>query len=375
MCQFRGPQVDVAHHPFTGSRHVGEVRMLEHAFLQDGKPNLDLIEPGRVNRRVDEMEPISVAFVEFRPALVGAVVVRVEVVPDDVDVAGRLVRGKLLQEGHSLVRGTMVDDFADDLAGGHLESGDQAARATSDVFVFLADYAILGDEHRVLASEHLDRLFVHTVHVRVRRRAEVKVAHPLGFGAKVGVRGGQPVAHQVRAQVVEVQDPPDFTDRKPHTGQRQGRRRQGLVCPGVAKRREFLIGPVAGQCHDLAPCRHADLGRSTGARQIMQGFGFGQITKPLLPLAHRAWLAADLPRYEFRAQARGGGQDDTSPLDQRMRQRGASRHRLQFEANGDRDDDWQRRWAGFAHAARIARDQAPVDPGAKFGFGVLAYRF
>ena len=41
----------------------------------------------------------------------------------------------------------------------------------------------------------------------------INLANSFGFDAKIGVFGIEPVPHQMRAQVVEMQDTSDFADR------------------------------------------------------------------------------------------------------------------------------------------------------------------
>ena len=90
MGQFGGAVLDVAHDARSRLGHIVEIGVLEHPLLQDGKEDLDLVDPRRMNRRVYEMKAVSVLLVELGPALVGPAVVRVEVVPDGVELAIRI---------------------------------------------------------------------------------------------------------------------------------------------------------------------------------------------------------------------------------------------------------------------------------------------
>ena len=62
----------------------------EHAFLNDAEEDLDLVDPRGVNRSVEEAKPITVTPIELPPALVFAIMMYVEVVPDDVDFLFRV---------------------------------------------------------------------------------------------------------------------------------------------------------------------------------------------------------------------------------------------------------------------------------------------
>src|ERR1700690_3255242 len=66
------------------SRHALEAAIAQDASLQDAEPDLDLVDPGGVQRGVDKVEAAAVLLVEPRPAGIAAVIVQVEVVPDDV---------------------------------------------------------------------------------------------------------------------------------------------------------------------------------------------------------------------------------------------------------------------------------------------------
>jgi hypothetical protein len=48
----------------------------EHAFLNNAEEYLDLVDPGRVNRSVEEAKPITVTPIELVPSLVFAITLR-----------------------------------------------------------------------------------------------------------------------------------------------------------------------------------------------------------------------------------------------------------------------------------------------------------
>jgi hypothetical protein len=81
------PMADEAEDVPSERGHALEAAVAQDAALKDAEPDLDLVDPRGMQRRVDEAEAISVLLVEPRPASVTSVVVQVEVVPDDVDTA------------------------------------------------------------------------------------------------------------------------------------------------------------------------------------------------------------------------------------------------------------------------------------------------
>jgi hypothetical protein len=78
---------DEAEDIMSEGRHALEAAVAQDAPLQDAEPDLDLVDPGSMQRRVDEVEAAAVLLVESCPAGVAAVGMQVEVVPDDVDQA------------------------------------------------------------------------------------------------------------------------------------------------------------------------------------------------------------------------------------------------------------------------------------------------
>ena len=73
--------------------------------LQDRKENLDLIDPGRMDRRVVKHEDAVLCGIELRLTLVFAVIVDIEVIPDDMDLLRALIRvSHCVHEGYEIVR-------------------------------------------------------------------------------------------------------------------------------------------------------------------------------------------------------------------------------------------------------------------------------
>ena len=62
-----------------------EHTVAEHALLHNAEKNLDLVNPGSMERRVDKAESVAVTTIESSPASGFAVVMNIEVIPDDVD--------------------------------------------------------------------------------------------------------------------------------------------------------------------------------------------------------------------------------------------------------------------------------------------------
>ena len=102
----------------------------ERFAAQDGKPDLDLIEPGRVSGR--EVKPDSRMLLEELADRLSFV--RGEIVEDDVNLLPRRAQGyDLLQKGDELAAGMAGSGFAVDATGGGIERRIQRERSVSVV--------------------------------------------------------------------------------------------------------------------------------------------------------------------------------------------------------------------------------------------------
>src|SRR6266542_2977115 len=112
--------------------------MLEEATLEDREPNLDLIHPGCVLGRVNELKAFAMASIEPTPPMIGSVIVDVEVVPHDVDLLARIAACDLLHEADQCFGAAMWNYARQDSAGLDLERRQQCLGAVPDVLVLEA---------------------------------------------------------------------------------------------------------------------------------------------------------------------------------------------------------------------------------------------
>src|SRR2546430_7138386 len=77
------PEADETEDRTAQLGNAGEAAVLEDAALEDRKPDLDLVDPGGVNRSVHEMKAAPVPAVGARPAANASVVVGIEGVPEE----------------------------------------------------------------------------------------------------------------------------------------------------------------------------------------------------------------------------------------------------------------------------------------------------
>lgn len=109
--------------PLTKLRLTREAAMLDKTPDEDREPDLDLVEPGRVFGGVYKLEAAAMTFVEKGPAVVASVVVNIEVIPDNDDLADGKALGYLLHEVHKLGGSPLVANLAKDLARAHVHCG------------------------------------------------------------------------------------------------------------------------------------------------------------------------------------------------------------------------------------------------------------
>src|SRR5579863_7613978 len=69
------PIADKAEDVLSERCHALEAAIAQDTALKDAEPDLDLIDPGGMQRRVDKAEAMSMVLVEPRPASVASVVV------------------------------------------------------------------------------------------------------------------------------------------------------------------------------------------------------------------------------------------------------------------------------------------------------------
>src|SRR5690606_38667041 len=155
----------------------GEVAVLEHAAVKDRKPDLDLVHPRRVLRRVHEAKSTTMPRVELLPAVVLPVVVDVEVVPPVVDLLARIPAGERVHERAERVGTAMWHHPAEHPPRLHIEGSQKALGSVALVLVLVPDGAVAPVRvRRVPALQHLHRLLVDADNYRVLWGVEVQPA-------------------------------------------------------------------------------------------------------------------------------------------------------------------------------------------------------
>ena len=222
----------------TGDEFLGrcEVAAFQEATGQGAEPQFDLVEPRTVLGR--EVEHMLVSGVGEKGATLhagaqGFLVERqavesrhdftnlqapmgVQIVENPMEtLVVRELRGNVRQMGGEIHAGACHAQVPHDLAGGHDERSDQAARTMTDVFMLaFFGFAWLDRDRGMFALENLHAgLFVAAedqLTVLIQDGClDVQLANVLSFGVEIGVVTVEPVDALVRLEVGFVQDAPD----------------------------------------------------------------------------------------------------------------------------------------------------------------------
>src|SRR5690606_21189141 len=195
------PVLHEAHHASLDGLDVREAVVPQDPALQDGEPELHLVHPRGVLWCVDEREAAAMARVELGPTLLLPVVVDVEVVPDDDDLA-RDARADGLQDLHQIPPRSLRPALSIDLAGAHVERCEERARAVAAVVELLPARAAglrrLEPRPTLMCEE---ALLVDAEDGRVVGRRHVQLAHPFDLVVELRVLAVEPHPDAMRPDV------------------------------------------------------------------------------------------------------------------------------------------------------------------------------
>src|SRR5580658_302482 len=244
-----------------GGRWEGAV--FEDAASQKAEPDLHLVHPRRVQRRVEEAESSSVALVEGVPR---GTPMNIEIVPDDGEVAGRVPSRDAPHKAHQVVGLALNGALADDLPGMGIEGGKKRPCAVTTIFELAAPrLAACGRLERVLVLESLHpRLFIDAKHhVTGSRFRQVDVADSADLRPKVGVGAMQPETYMVRTNLLHGEDAPNLGLAQQKAAYAEQRGTQRICRPHVSKRELALEGAITGELDQLEPNERRHRGRPT----------------------------------------------------------------------------------------------------------------
>ena len=206
MC-FEIPGLDELQHLAIEVGEVGEVGSEETLALENGKPLLDLIHPGAMNRCEVHTKPR----VSCQPGARDLAVMNADVVADEVNAgdSGRCHRIDLLEQFEKFNLALPLAKNSGYLPGSRVESGEEVDRAFSNVLVLEAygHVVALRGLGRRRACSRLERgLLVEAQHAFVRlQRPRVEVTNCCYLRVEGFVPRHlrtQPVVHSPRLQLV-----------------------------------------------------------------------------------------------------------------------------------------------------------------------------
>jgi len=236
-----------------------EAAVPQNAPLKDGEPDLDLVDPRRMQRRVHELEAPSVPSVESAPPVVLPLLVNVEIVPDHDDALSGVVARNGLQKPGERVGVTSLDHLSEHLPRAHIKGPEQRTRTMTNVLELVAHGSVGAGVRRVRARQHLHRLFVDAQDDSVLGGLQIELADAANLGLEVRIRAVQPGPHAMRAKASGAEHPLHGGATDINANTREQLVREGLLGPDLAKGSSVAFWAAACQSDDLATCLDGDL--------------------------------------------------------------------------------------------------------------------
>ena len=115
------PMMNEAVHSLLELFRGAKASVAQHSSFDNGKPYLHLVEPRRVQGRIDEVKPLTVFRVELSPAFIGAIEMDVEIVPYHEDLAARITTRYLVHIADKRLRCTVRKGPSEDKAIGDIK--------------------------------------------------------------------------------------------------------------------------------------------------------------------------------------------------------------------------------------------------------------
>lgn len=326
---------------------VVEAAETQHAALEDGEPDLDLVEPGGVQGREDELEATVVPRVESAPPLLRAVFVNVEVVPDDDDSPSGVTTRDPRHEAQHRGRVATLYHFAEHLAISHVESSEQRARTMTDVLELPPQAAISGASRGISAGQRLHGFLVDAQEDRVLRWVEVELANAPDLGSEVRIRAMQPRTNPMRAEPTRLKHPMNRGTADVNARAHAQLPGNGVERPDLLQGRLAAVGTTARDLHDLAASLEGDGRRTPGTRGIEKGLEAWPLPPARAPLVDGADGAREPSRHRRRSDAICAEEDHPHPLGERLWSAAATNTGFQALtlADGDMDRGGQLRHA------------------------------
>jgi hypothetical protein len=200
------PVTDECENLVAQLRNAFERAVTEQTALQNREPDFDLVDPGGMQRRMNEAKATPVMMIELAPTMVFAVMMQVEVVPDHKHApVGVRTRDSIEKIVKCLGR-TLLDYTAEHAPSSNVESSEQVANAAAHVLELVPNAPIAASSIGIAATERLHRLLVNAHHDRISRRRQVKAADSSDLLREIRIWTVQPIPNAVRSQAFAAQD-------------------------------------------------------------------------------------------------------------------------------------------------------------------------
>lgn len=167
--------------------------------LEDTKPDLNLVDPGRMDRCIDKVKAPPMPDVEGLPSVA---VMDVEVVPDHVNRPDRVAFGHGFHEGQEIGLSSLSTTVAKDTSRPRLEGREQGSRAMAPIFKLKASRVTPARAlRREPAFQGLNaRLLIDTKNRGSLWRFQIELTDSLDFRLELRIRAMEPHSQTMRAQ-------------------------------------------------------------------------------------------------------------------------------------------------------------------------------
>jgi len=239
--------------------------------------------------RVDELKAAAVTSIELPPSLVRTVAVNIEIIPDNVDRAGRILTGERVHECDQVRGSAAATTLREHLASPNVERGEQRNDTTASVLELVSTEGADGGKPAGESSaQRLNlSLLVDAHDRRSRRRSQIQVTDPANFRREIGIGAMQPQSIPMRSQLAIAQNATDFTAAEDPASIACERGTQRAQTP----RRPRVSRPIARELDQLA----ADLRRnsrwSSTTRTIVERRDTRRLREPSSPQPYRIDVA------------------------------------------------------------------------------------
>jgi len=313
------PESNETHDSVFEFASIVEAAIPQNSPLENRKPDLDLIDPGSMYRRINELESTVVPSIESAPTVVFAFLVDIQVVPNNKYTPIGVQSSNQLEKPHDRPGISPLDDLGDHVSRAHIECSEEGARAMTNVFKLVTKGGVSGRMRRVTPRKDLHGFLVDADDDGILGRIQVKLADTTDLGLEFHVGAMQPRPYAVRTKAFGRKDALHgrATDLDP--GFQEQHVCDGLLRPYASKSCIIIRQATARQCNDFAARFQRNVGRTAGPRGIEECLEAGSVSPLVAPLLDGVDMAAEPIGHLGRASPVREIQNHRNPLGQNLR--------------------------------------------------------